>query len=726
MAANDGSRILTVPDEIKDYRPLFPTGNLFVSLPIVSPADGSVERVNLLHMQAKGLVEFAGKGESGGKPLLAPWLGVEGQPVELEGRLEWEQLEHWIPRFRFESPDFGLALTGTIYAPVGHKGFVYVLEVENTTGGGGEEGESEEEESPGRESQEGEPIEVSLGLDGLWCYSLQTLYTSRHLNSHHHVYYNKWSKGPIFETRPGTSLAALAASASDELDWCGWRRVGGVDSGAGLTASTASPLTPWGLEDRKAVDDEPGSVRPGEASAEVRVPEGEGIYWALGKTVRLEPGESYSLAFHWACNQEGDGARTTAVDLARHGWRKLLEETRQWLKARQYQVPGDHESGDGASPDETGGNSHGETAPLSPAANGGRLTHLLNLNNLFNYFFAQGYTIDTEDLVLVTSRSPRYYVSAAFWARDALLWSFPAILLVDKAQAREALYAAFTRYMKHAGIHSLYIDGSLLYPGFELDELAAYLIALHYYVKMTDDKEILTEPWVKRGVSRVMSILRTKKHRQVDLYETFLYPSDDPAEHPYVTYDNVVAWRALQIAARLYTAWGDEEMRAWAAEQAEALAKAIRNHCIVEGPLGPMYAWCVDPDTGECTIYDEPPGSLRMLHYYGFCRLDDPIYQNTVRWIFSEHNPHYYPEARFNEVGCPHTDEPFVMGLFNGLLNGGVDQALEILRTAELDAGLACEGFDRQTGIVKTGAGFATCSGFLAYAMWYALVRKPA
>ena len=255
---------------------------------------------------------------------------------------------------------------------------------------------------------------------------------------------------------------------------------------------------------------------------------------------------------------------------------------------------------------------------------------------------------------------------------------------------------------------------------------AAYLIALHYYVKMTDDKEILTEPWVKRGVSRVMSILRTKKHRQVDLYETFLYPSDDPAEHPYVTYDNVVAWRALQIAARLYTAWGDEEMRAWAAEQAEALAKAIRNHCIVEGPLGPMYAWCVDPDTGECTIYDEPPGSLRMLHYYGFCRLDDPIYQNTVRWIFSEHNPHYYPEARFNEVGCPHTDEPFVMGLFNGLLNGGVDQALEILRTAELDAGLACEGFDRQTGIVKTGAGFATCSGFLAYAMWYALVRKPA
>ena len=37
----------------------------------------------------------------------------------------------------------------------------------------------------------------------------------------------------------------------------------------------------------------------------------------------------------------------------------------------------------------------------------------------------------------MTSRSPRYYVSAAYWDRDSLLWAFPAILTVDAAYARE-------------------------------------------------------------------------------------------------------------------------------------------------------------------------------------------------------------------------------------------------------------------------------------------------
>ncbi len=32
----------------------------------------------------------------------------------------------------------------------------------------------------------------------------------------------------------------------------------------------------------------------------------------------------------------------------------------------------------------------------------------------------------------MTSRSRSYYVCAAYWARDACLWSFPGLLLVDR------------------------------------------------------------------------------------------------------------------------------------------------------------------------------------------------------------------------------------------------------------------------------------------------------
>jgi len=601
---SDVSRILTVPEHIKDYRPYLPTGNLYVSLPLVNPEDGSSDRINMLHMASRGLLEFGGAGERG-QPFMAPWLRVNGRELCLDGALQWERVEHWIPRFSYTGAHGSRGCTeashvhlrGTIYAPVGHRGFVYLLETEN-------EGEED-------------AVELELGLHGWWAAVYQTIYTSRAVNANRHVTYNSWSRGPVFEVRPGTSLGALAVGASVELDTCGWHRVEYED---GDTPQTQLPSDP----DR----------------GELTAAKNEVLYWVLGKKLRLAPGERYELAFYWAIGQEPDGARTTVVDLARHGWQRLLGSMVDWLRERHHEVPGEIEGAD-------------------------RLTHVLNLNKYFNYFYAQGYTVDTEDLVLVTSRSPRYYVSAAFWARDALLWSFPALVLVDPVHARRVLHTAFTRYIKNVGLHSLYIDGSLLYPGFELDELVAYIIALGGYVQLTGDESVLGEKWVLNGVERVMKSLREKRHPAVALYETFLYPSDDPIDQPYVTYDNALVVRALRIAAAYFERWNRPSEAAWAVEEARRVEETVWEHCVVDGPKGPIFAWCVDPETGEYTMYDEPPGSLRMLPYYGFCELDHPVYQATVAWIFSEDNPHYYPGARFNEVGCPHTDEPFVMGLFN-------------------------------------------------------------
>ena len=59
------------------------------------------------------------------------------------------------------------------------------------------------------------------------------------------------------------------------------------------------------------------------------------------------------------------------------------------------------------------------------------LDALMNRNFLFTALYAWGRTIDTEQFVGVTSRSPRYYVSAAYWDRDAMLWS-PGLLDVDR------------------------------------------------------------------------------------------------------------------------------------------------------------------------------------------------------------------------------------------------------------------------------------------------------
>lgn len=111
------------------------------------------------------------------------------------------------------------------------------------------------------------------------------------------------------------------------------------------------------------------------------------------------------------------------------------------------------------------------------------MDRILNTNLFFNFFYASGITMDTEEFVLVTSRSPRYYVSAAYWDRDSLLWSFPSILLVDVEYAKKMLEYVFTRQIRNIGIHSRFIDGTVLEPGFELDELCAPIIALDNYLK---------------------------------------------------------------------------------------------------------------------------------------------------------------------------------------------------------------------------------------------------
>ncbi len=653
---------LTVPEEMDFARRLYPTGNHFVSLPVVEAADASVDRVGVLHMGAAGLVEFGGpQAELGAEtlpalePLIRPFILIGGR-TSGPGRgatasPSWRRLWDWVPAFEWRDEPSGLVLKGTLLAPVwaareglqSHKGFVYVLEVSGPAAGG----------AP--------PEDLRLGLTLTWGDLLETVYTSRRLPAALSVRRDRWTGGPVLEPRAGSGAgpAALAVSFSvpgEDVEW---------------TART----------------DEAGVIR-------------------VEMTARPRGG---AAAFYFGLNREGDGARTVAVDLARHGWESLLRATGAALAPLRRPVAGEDRLG-----------AAGEESRVL----GGRL----NLNLLFNYFFAAGRTIDTEELVLVTSRSPLYYVSAAFWARDALLWSLPGLLLVDPGLAEEALGEAFGRYFRHAGIHSLYMDGTLLYPGFELDELAAYPIALWRYVRSTGDVAILGRRGLGPKLRRILDLMEEQAHPDpnIHLYRTFLLPSDDPATHPYVTYDNVMAWRALLCAADLLE-WAEGRDGAELRDRAERVRASVYRHLVVDGPGGPVFAWSADLE-GGVELGDEPPGSLELLPYYGFCSREDEVWRRTVGWIHSRENPYRYLDVPFPGVGCPHSPHPFVMSLFNALLGGlpeRIAEARSVLLKAPLDTGLACEAFDRRTGEVKTGAAFATCAGFLAYAM-HRVFGRPA
>lgn len=595
-----------------------PTGNEQISIPTLF-TDGRIENINFISMRHRGLIEI--DGDSDQNPLLRPVLRVNGE--SFTGIWKWQREAYWLPRFQVEMEN--LIWTGEICAPVGERGFYYLLQVKNN----------------GNQN-----ATLELGMEGCWSRTLHTINESKVVKATPKVFESEWNHSIVFELVGETSLFALAPMADQELDTKKWQQ----------------------------------NVN------------GE-ITFQLGKNIELGPGEETSLCFFWGVGLEEVGAATSAKEMLRKGWQKEKRTTLDWLNER-IQTTGDP-----------------------------RLDEVMNLNLFFNFFFATGKSMDTEEDVLVTSRSPRYYVSAAYWDRDSLLWSLPSILVTDAKRARSMLDYVFTTQRRNIGIHSRYIDGTVLEPGFELDELCAPIIALDLYLNHTGDWSYVQEPHVKKGINQIAENLETHRHPEHELYDTFLQPTDDPIVYPYLTYNNVLVWKVYRILFRLAQQENRVSEAHYFDERAEKLKQAIEKHMVVDQREGKIFAWSIDLK-GNHNVYDEPPGSLQLLPYYGFCSHEDPIYSNTVKAIRSPEYHYAFSGCEFEELGCAHADHPWVLSIANSFLSGREEQAKDIILRASMDGGIACESIDEHTGVSRTGEHFATCAGFLAYAIYQAYGKK--
>ena len=581
-----------------------PTGNEYVSLPDLDEKSAALGSFSVLHMAAKGLIELHG----GGEPVIEPFFSCGA----LED-LSWTRRGFWVPEFSARAG--ALRVAGTLLAPVGERGFIWRLRVENAGS---------------------EALSFSYGLRGVWRGARLAVNESKEIYGVRRVTDSLWNSGPVFELFAGLPLLAFAPMCDREI------------------------------------------------SASHSETDG-GAAYALERSVTLAPGESEECRFCWGLGYEEVAAATSAKELLRQGWERELDKTLDYLAARSRRC--DDEA----------------------------LERLYNANMFFCLFYSAGLTLDTEERVLVTSRSPRYYVSAAYWDRDSLLWSFPTLLDADSALAREALLYAFGRQARNIGVHSRYIDGTVLEPGFELDELAAPIIALERYVKATGDESVLSLECVRSAVGRILCMLEGKRHGAIELYETFLMPTDDVLTYPYLTYDNVLVWRALSALARLLPLeYGG------LAERAERVRAAVREHCTADGAQGKYFVWSTDL-AGHSDVYDEPPGSLLLLPYLGFCASDDPVWLSTVRMIRSSDYAYSFADCEFAEIGCAHAPHPWLLSVGNSLLSGEAERALDFLRRAPLDNGIICESVDEHTGECATGGHFATCAGFVCHALLHAL-----
>ena len=349
------------------------------------------------------------------------------------------------------------------------------------------------------------------------------------------------------------------------------------------------------------------------------------------------------------------------------------------------------------------------------------LDRIMNRNLLFTTYYAWGRAIDTDEFVGMTSRSNRYYVSAAYWDRDALLWSFPALLDTDVQRAREALGYALGTQARNIGIHSRFIDGVVLEDGFELDELVAPIVALKSYVDATGDRSVLDR--YAPAIATIEQRLFSMRDPATRLYETFQDAEDEYVQKPFSVYDNVLTWKALNDLAALQKR---DDLRARAAELKAAIMKyGVRSGA--EGAGGPIFAATVSATAGE--FMDVPPGSLLKLPYLGFISQDDPLFVRTYNWLHSGHYQYSYAGQPYGLPGSyrlPFTTSWSVADHLR--LKAGQAKALKVLTESAWDGGIITEGVKPDTAIAdKDGRAFATAAGYIGHTICaqFCIDRKP-
>ena len=116
------------------------TGNHWVALPCIHPADASIHALGMLHRGSRSSIEFAGAPDftrAAGAALARPTFDIGGVRHELSNvPIAWERALGWIPTFTCTLGD--VLLRGTIFAPYGRDadvpGVVYALSIENRGG----------------------------------------------------------------------------------------------------------------------------------------------------------------------------------------------------------------------------------------------------------------------------------------------------------------------------------------------------------------------------------------------------------------------------------------------------------------------------------------------------------------------------------------------------------------------------------------------------------------
>ena len=265
---------------------------------------------------------------------------------------------------------------------------------------------------------------------------------------------------------------------------------------------------------------------------------------------------------------------------------------------------------------------------------------------------------------------------------------------------------------------------------YEVDSLCASLYLAHEYFQVTGDKSIFTEEF-RMMIQKIADTFFTEQRHDRSPYwfvrenawapsDTLpmsgrgrsvnftgmtwsgFRPSDDSCKFGYLIPSNMMAVVALKKAIELLQAgYDDKVLESRCYSLAEAIQDGIEAYGIVDHPkYGKIYAYETDGFGNYNLMDDANSPSLLAIPYLGYKPADDPIYQNTRRFILSEDNPYYFVGKAAKGIGSPHTPPRYIwhIGLTMQILTSTdpaeKQECLDTIAHTHAGTNFMHEGFD--------------------------------
>lgn len=287
------------------------------------------------------------------------------------------------------------------------------------------------------------------------------------------------------------------------------------------------------------------------------------------------------------------------------------------------------------------------------------------------------------------------------------------------------------------------MDPNLHERKWEIDSDCYPIRLAYHYWKTTGDTSVFGDTWLE-AIRKILTTFREQQRKEnrgpykfqrvsavptdtqagygwgnpvrpVGLIASAFRPSDDATTFMFLVPSNFFAVSSLRKAAEiLETVNGENALAFECRELADEVAEALKKYATVEHPVyGTIYAYEVDGFGNKLLMDDANVPSLLALAYLDESYKNDPVYQATRRFVWSDDNPYFFRGTAGEGIGGPHVGRDMIwpmsilMKAFTSDDEAEIKACLETLLKTDAGTGFMHESFHKDNPANFTRAWFA-------------------